>query len=128
MGVSVDGCLIRLKASSEGVARGRLGWDHGLMLLSVAASVLPLAQWGHHDGDDWWMWTVMGIGIVLFWTLVVLGIIWLVRELTGRHHRGAQRAESDDALAILDRRLAEGAISAEEYRERREILKEGRST
>jgi putative membrane protein len=94
------------------------------MLLSVAASVLLFAQWDHHDGDDWWMW----IWMILFWTLVVLGIIWVVRELAGRHHRGAQGAESDDALAILDRRFAEGAISTEEYRERREILKGDRST
>jgi putative membrane protein len=78
----------------------------------------PLADNGHMDWDGGW-WVVMVIGMVLFWGLVILGIVWLVRELSGA--RGAAKAEPD-ALAILERRLAEGTISPEEYRERRSIL------
>jgi putative membrane protein len=71
---------------------------------------------GHMDWDGGW-WIVMAIGMVLFWGLVILGIVWLVRELSGT------RARSEtDAVAILERRLAEGTISPEEYRERRAIL------
>ncbi len=83
------------------------------------AMLLSDNGWGDHmDGNGGW-WIVMAIGMVLFWGLVILGIVWLVRELSGA--RAHAKAEPD-ALAILDRRLAEGTISTEEYRERRAIL------
>lgn len=86
-------------------------------------SLLLLAQGnfdGHMDWDGGW-WILMAIGMVLFWGLVVFGIVWVVRELGSRHeHRGPP--DPSDPLAILDRRLAEGAIAAEEYRERRATL------
>jgi putative membrane protein len=103
-----------------------LGWDHHIMSYLVAALLLRVAQWDHHDWDGWWI--MMAIGMILFWTVVVLGIVWIVRELTGRHPRASRRDDTDDPLAILDRRLAEGAISSDEYRERREILINSRST
>jgi uncharacterized membrane protein len=47
-------------------------------------------------------------------------VILVVRELTrGRE----QRRGEDDAMALLDRRLASGEISPEEYRERRAVLR-----
>ena len=89
----------------------------------ITSALLLLAQgdWdGHMDGGwggGWWI--VMALGMVLFWGLIIVGIVWAVRELSGsrRHDRG-----EPDALAILDRRLAEGAISPEEYGERRAVL------
>jgi len=72
------------------------------------------------DWDGGW-WILMAIGMVLFWGLLIFGIVWVVRELgSRREHHG--RPDPSDPLAILDRRLAEGTISAEEYRERRAIL------
>ena len=59
---------------------------------------------------------VMMVGMVLFWGLVILGIIWLLRETLGRHH------PAHDPRAILDRRLAEGEISVEEYEQRKKTL------
>jgi putative membrane protein len=76
------------------------------------------ADFGHMDLDGGW-WIVMGLGMVLFWGLIIVGIVWLVRELGGTS-RGSHRAP--DPLATLDHRLAAGEISPEEYRERREIL------
>jgi putative membrane protein len=76
---------------------------------------------GHHMDGGWWV--VMGVGMVLFWGLVILGIFWLVRELTGR---GPRLGRKPEALELLDRRLAEGTISPEDYRERRAILAEPR--
>lgn len=73
---------------------------------------------GHHMDGGWWV--VMAIGMVLFWGLVILGIVWLVRELAGH---GPRLRRKPDALEMLDRRLAEGTISPEDYRERREILR-----
>lgn len=88
-----------------------------------ASALLVVAdvEWnGHMDWDGGW-WIVMALGMVIFWALVIAGIVWLVRESTGRrgpageHHAG-------DPLALLDRRLADGSITPDEYRERRAIL------
>ncbi len=71
------------------------------------------------DWDNGW-WLVMMIGMVVFWALVVVGIVWLVREASG--HRGFGGNRGHDPLELLDRRLAEGTVSPEDYRERRAIL------
>jgi uncharacterized membrane protein len=89
-------------------------------LAGMAAALVPPADMfdGHHGWDDGW-WVVMAAGMVIFWGLVIAVGIWAVRELAGRRshpHREPQ------ALEILDRRLAEGAISMEEYHERRRAL------
>jgi putative membrane protein len=83
-------------------------------------TVLAHDGWGDHmDWDDGW-WLVMMIGMVIFWALVVLGIVWLVREMSG--HRGLGGHRESDPLELLDRRLAEGTVSPDDYRERRAIL------
>ena len=77
------------------------------------ALIFADTDWHHMDGG-WWV--VMMLGMALFWGLVILGGIWLVREVVTR------REHKPDALELLDRRLAEGTISPEDYRERRAIL------
>ena len=87
------------------------------------ADLLVLAQsWdGHHDwGGGWWI--VMVLAMVLFWALVVIGIVWAVRAWPTSRPTGAGRGETP--LEILDRRLADGSISVEEYEQRRTALRE----
>lgn len=89
-------------------------------VLSASLSLPLFADtWGMHDGDvgAGWM-VVMMLGMVLFWGLVVIGVVWLLREAIGRGHPG----HGADPLAILDRRLAEGEISVEEYAQRKKTL------
>jgi putative membrane protein len=91
--------------------------------MNAVAVVLVVADaFGMHDGDvgvGWWI--VMMLGMVLFWGLIALAVVWLVRELaSGRGGR-----EGDAPLKLLDRRLAEGEISVEEYEERRHVLTGG---
>lgn len=89
----------------------------------MSASILQLLTIADYDGGghmDWgggW-WIVMVIAMVLFWGLVAY---WLVRAFGSRRDQGPGPGSSD-ALEILDRRLAEGLISPEEYRERRALL------
>lgn len=70
-------------------------------------------------GAGWWM--VMVLMMVVFWALVILGVVWLVRSLAGGHHTIHHR----DPAEVLDHRLASGEISPEEYRRLRETLEGG---
>lgn len=71
----------------------------------------------HMDGWGAGSWILMVVGMVLFWGLLILGLVWLVRSFG---EGGSRRTL--DAREVLERRLAEGDISVEEYRERREAL------
>ena len=85
-------------------------------------SVVPLADtWGMHGdiGTGWWI--VMVVGMVVFWGAVIVGAAWLLRAGSDGGHQ--QRSESPQD--ILERRLAEGAISVDEYHERRKLLETG---
>jgi len=62
------------------------------------------------------------IGMVVFWGAIIVGIIWLARGSFG----GWQAEREETPLEILERRLAEGAISVEEYQHRREMITTGR--
>ena len=88
--------------------------------MTVPASlVLPLADFDGHMDWNGGGWILMALGMVLFWGLVVVGILWLVRELGGSHRNSAA---APDPLAVLDHRLADGTISPDEYRQRKDIL------
>ena len=60
----------------------------------------------------------MMLGMGVFWIAVIVGLVWLVRD-TGE--RPLQPPE-ETSLTILDRRFAEGAVSPDEYRQRRDVL------
>ncbi|HEX6586489.1 MAG TPA: SHOCT domain-containing protein [Solirubrobacterales bacterium] len=94
-------------------------------MIDAMTLLLADSDWDSHMGDwgaGWWI--VMMIGMVVFWGLVILGVVWIVRELGSGSHRGSHHrgGGADDPLAILDRRFAEGEISAKEYEQRRKIL------
>ena len=78
--------------------------------------------WDMHDGGGWWV--VMMLAMLLFWALVIAGVVWLVRA-GGLGDRSGGRTKG--AMELLDERLAAGDISIEDYERRREILAGGRS-
>lgn len=83
-------------------------------------TMLLADTWGMHDNDVGVGWMiVMMLGMIVFWGLVILGIIWLVREYG---HPGRRPGAPDDPETILDRRFANGEITAKEYEERRRVL------
>ena len=59
----------------------------------------------------------MSLGMVAFWALVVGAVVSLIRRPRGSD------ARTNDAGAILDERLAQGAIDEVEYRARRDVLR-----
>lgn len=87
-------------------------------MLAIFAEV----EWNGHMNDGWWV--VMVVGMILFLTLAILGILWLARDL-GRSDERSATPSQQDPLAILDQRLASGEISPEDYRERRATLRGG---
>lgn len=87
-------------------------------MTTLALIGLPLADtWNMHGVGAGWMVAMM-IGMVLFWGAVILGIAWLVRD--GVVH--GQRRPEETALTILDRRFAEGAVSLDDYHQRKDVL------
>jgi putative membrane protein len=74
-------------------------------------------------GGPGWVWGLgMGLGglaMLAFWAAVIIGIILLVRALSGEHHR---TAGGESPLDILKRRYAAGEINREQYDEMRRTL------
>jgi putative membrane protein len=90
------------------------------MFGSMMLALFLADAWDMHNNDIGTGWMiVMMLGMVLFWGLVILGVIWLVREYG---HPSRHSAGPDDPLTILDRRFANGEITAKEYEERRRVL------
>ncbi len=62
----------------------------------------------------------MPIIMIVFWGLVIWGIVALIRGLS-RGDSG-RSTESDSALEILKKRYARGEITKQEYEERKKDL------
>lgn len=71
----------------------------------------------------WYFYENMGHGpgwlmVLIFWFLVVCGIIFLIKTLFGRRAGN----ERDSAEQILRRRFAEGEIDKDEFEQRMQVL------
>ncbi|HMN64375.1 MAG TPA: SHOCT domain-containing protein [Burkholderiaceae bacterium] len=80
-------------------------------------------MWGGYDGWGWG-WGLGMIHGLLWWVLVILGIIVLVR-LLGRSSASAPTspgAAAETALEILKRRYASGEIGKAEFEEKKRDL------
>lgn len=86
-------------------------------------------MWGHDPqgilGINGWAWgLMMALGLLsmfAFWGALIVGIVLLVRWLTGTNDT-PNGAEEDSALEALRRRYAAGEISHEEYERMRKAL------
>ena len=75
--------------------------------------------WGMMGGYGG-MW-LMPIIMVVFWGLVIWGIVALVRFIISSSSKGLS-SQTDSALEILKTRYARGEISKQEYEEKRKDL------
>jgi putative membrane protein len=90
--------------------------------MNIAQSIALADMW---DGDVGWGWmSLMMVVMVLFWGAIIFGIVWLIRGgVRGEPaHSAETRVSRETPVQILERRFAEGAISPDDYRARREIL------
>ena len=71
----------------------------------------------NHMGGGWW-W-VMGIGWLVFLGLIVLVVVFVMRQSADRGQGTMSRGAED----VLAERLARGEIDEDEYRRRRDALR-----
>ena len=85
--------------------------------------------WRYSGGWDWQTWLATSLIMLVFWAVVAMAVVMIVRYLqaTPGPARGlatgtAAPGGADHALGTLDERFARGDIDAEEYISRRERL------
>lgn len=83
---------------------------------------IPLADTWMHGGWGWGWMSLMMVMMVLFWGAVIAGVVWLIRGASWGGSPREPDVSKEAPLEILDRRFAEGEISEEDYRARREVL------
>jgi putative membrane protein len=75
-----------------------------------------------HWGGDFGMGFGGGwIFMILFWGLVILGVVYFVKILLGGTSKEEQKIES--AQEVLEKRFAKGEVSKEEFEDAMEVLK-----
>ena len=90
----------------------------------VGISDLTLAPSGWRDygmgpGMMWGWWGMGWIFMIIFWGLLIVGLIFLIRYLMGATKAG--RGE-ESAIAILKKRYARGEINKEEFEQKKRDL------
>jgi putative membrane protein len=77
--------------------------------------------WNGHMSAAGWILSVLWTLIII--ALVVAGILWLISALGNRDAaRSASARPGESAREILDRRLAAGELTVEQYKQLRETL------
>ncbi len=100
-----------------------------IAILIIVPLIFGAFSGGQHDnwgmmgpwmtGGFGWMW-FMPIFFIIFWGLVIWGIVALVRGLGGS--RGSDSSKADSALEVLKKRYAQGEIDKKEYEEKKHDL------
>lgn len=79
----------------------------------------PGTMGGYGHGMGWFGTIIM----IVFWVLVIVGIVFLIRWLSAStRSEGRGVRPEDSALEILRRRYARGEIKKEEFEEKRKSL------
>jgi putative membrane protein len=77
-------------------------------------------MWWYGPGMGGWGFGLMTVGMVLFWALIILGLIAVARYLwTSSDHEPEARPAPEELLA---ERFALGEIDEQEYRRRLDTL------
>lgn len=79
--------------------------------------------WGNHGYGMGWFG---GIFMILFWGLIIVAIVLIIRHFMGGSGGETSGQAENDPLRILQKRYANGEINTEEYEERKKVLESGR--
>lgn len=81
-------------------------------------------MWWYGEGaPNGWTYALMTVSMILFWGLIIYGVVWLVRYGGRDDVSEAQKPTPQDLLA---ERFARGEIDEQEYRQRLETLRHQR--
>ena len=75
-------------------------------------------MWNHGDWNGWG-WLAMSVSMLVFWGLVVWGVVRVMRN----SDRAPSAPAPSDPEQILRERFARGEIDIEELERRRELLR-----
>ena len=68
--------------------------------------------WGN---SGWLWWMPMGLMMLLFWGLVIVALVLLVRWLWTQNHPHTAALPGETPLDVLKKRYARGEITKEEF-------------
>ena len=83
-----------------------------------------MMYWGDHMGTGGWIFSILGTLIILG---LVVGLIYWAVTASGQRGNTATATE-ETPREILDRRLASGEITVDQYAQLREALSDAPST
>jgi putative membrane protein len=66
-----------------------------------------------------------GIFMILFWVLIILGVVYFIKMLLGGGSTEEKKSES--AQEVLEKRFARGEMSKEEFENAIEVLKRNKA-
>jgi putative membrane protein len=95
------------------------------LALTSREEAIEMMWWYGNNGVGGWGFPLMMIGNVLFWVVIIIGLIALIRYL-GRGDRttsGTTLRRTPEEL--LAERFARGEIDEPEYRQRLDTLRQG---
>lgn len=86
--------------------------------------VIMMFWYDHNMG--WWGYAGMGIGMILFWALLIVGIVALIRYLSdsSRDASAAPPPTASSPEQLLADRFARGEIDEAEFQQRRAVLRD----
>lgn len=80
-----------------------------------------MMNWGNGFGG----WGIPFFGpffMIIFWALIIIGIVYLVKMLTGQ--QGSTEEKKETPLDILKKRYAKGEIDKKEFDKKKKDLEE----
>ena len=78
-----------------------------------------MMHWGNFGGMGYGGFGLGWIFMVLFWALVILGVIYIAKQLFTGSRPSIEKESAED---ILKKRYASGEITKDEYDERLTVL------
>jgi putative membrane protein len=92
-----------------------------LRLRAKADEETAMTYW-YGSGMSGWGYALMTISMVLFWVLVIGGVVALIRYFGRAGQRGDAGTGPSTPGQLLAQRFARGEIDEDEYRRRLEVL------
>ena len=95
-----------------------IGWPFVAGALGVQTGIWSCLTGPGMMGFSTWGW-IMPVLMILFWGIVVWGIVWLVRGFTRSSGAESVSINHNSALDLLKRRYAAGEINKAEYEDKK---------